>query len=151
MELVKTNNYQVASVIGHLLLVVALNFEWSLLPIEHVSHNWTSPQIARGIKFDKRCRHTYRSIWSVQELPRIKSCILDTIGDHCAHLQAISCGDWIQEVWKRTHHYAQNQGDIMKEGTISPPPPFPQQKRHLCPANSIRKMWSQSIYFINSV
>ena len=26
-----------------------------------------------------------------------------------------------KNVWKRTHHYVQNQGDIMKEGTIFPP------------------------------
>ena len=33
-----------------------------------------------------------------------------------------------KNVWKRTHHYVQNQGDIMKEGTIFPPPP-PHNKR----------------------
>ena len=34
-----------------------------------------------------------------------------------------------KNVWKRTHHYVQNQGDIMKEGTIFPPPPPPHNKR----------------------
>ena len=147
MELVKTNNYQVASVIGHLLLVVALTFEWSLLPIEHVSHNWTSPQIAGGIKFDKRCRHTYRSIWSVRELSRIKSCILDTIVDHCAHLQLW----WLNtRMFEKEHIIMRKIKEILWR-KVPYLPPAPQQKRHLCPANSIRKMWSQSIYFINSV
>ena len=34
-----------------------------------------------------------------------------------------------KNVWKRTHHYVQNQGDIMKEGTIFPPPSPPHNKR----------------------
>ena len=32
-----------------------------------------------------------------------------------------------KNVWKRTHQYAQNQEDIMKEATIFPSPP---QKKH---------------------
>ena len=135
---------------NHLLFVLALTFEWLVLPNESVSHNCTSPRIARGIKFNKRCSHT--SLWFVWELPRIKSCIQHTTlysGTLWPFVEHLAVLTEYKNVWKRTHQYAQNQEDIMKEATIFPSPP--QKKKSLCPANSIRKMWSRSVNFRNMV
>ena len=88
MKFVKTKpSSSGMSYCNHLLFVLALTFEWLVLPNESVSHNCTSPRIARGIKFDKRCSHT--SLWFVWELPRIKSCIQHTILEHYGHLLSI--------------------------------------------------------------
>ena len=133
---------------NHLLFVLALTFEWLVLPNESVSHNCTSPRIARGIIFDKRCRHT--SLWFVWELPRNKSCIQHTILEHYRHLLGISCSDWIQECLKKNTSVCTKPRRYY-EGSYHLPLPPPQKKKTLCPANSIRKMWSRSVNFRNMV
>ena len=149
MKFVKTKpSSSGMSYCNHLLFVLALTFEWLVLPNESVSHNCTSPRIARGIIFDKRCRHT--SLWFVWELPRNKSCIQHTILEHYRHLLGISCSDWIQECLKKNTSVCTKPRRYY-EGSYHLPPPPPKKKKTLCPANSIRKMWSRSVNFRNMV